>query len=327
MKAKAKTKTKAKAAAKPATRLATKPNPVAKKQQKKNLLVAAFAVGASGILSYFGWQYLKKRREDRKNSDLDALIKSMPAPIVSETEVPEPKPRPKRSGTSTASTSSEGFPLRKGSRGENVRLLQQALIKRYGASALPRFGADGDFGSELTSALIRNGLPTSITESTFNVLTQGNRPVDNVPTGKELYDAALAHDFTKTVTLLKRIGSVEQYSTVNDTFKQYRLGSVRQTLVTGLLNTFSQEAQKQKIKFEFLRMGLQFDGNKWSLSGIDGRPIVTVAATNVWLNGTEKVRVPARTVLGSEVSRRLDYTLFENGSKYFLVPTKMVTYL
>ncbi|TCZ68351.1 peptidoglycan-binding domain-containing protein [Flaviaesturariibacter aridisoli] len=303
----------------------TKKKAPPKKQQKKTLILTAFAVGASGILGYFGWQYFRKKREARKNADLDALIKAMPpAPVTPDTPAPAPRPR---SRANSGNGGSDDFPLKKGSKGENVRMLQEALIKKYGAKVLPRFGADGDFGTELVSALRRQGLPTVVTESTFNVLTQGSRPSDNLPSGKELYEAALSKDFAKTIGLLKRIGSVDQYSTVNDSFKQFRLAGVRQTLVTGLLNTFTQETQKQKIKFEFLRMGLQFDGSKWSLSGFDGRPIVTVAATSVWLSGTEKVRVPARMVLGNEVSRRLDYTLFENGSKYFLVPTKMVTYL
>ena len=73
--------------------------------------------------------------------------------------------------------------------------------------------------------------------------------------------------------------------------------------------------QKQKIKFEFLRIGLQFDGNKWSLSGIDGLPIVTTVATTVWVNARESVKVPARMVLGKQVSKRLDYTIFENKGK------------
>jgi hypothetical protein len=74
-------------------------------------------------------------------------------------------------------------------------------------------------------------------------------------------------------------------------------------------------------------MGLQFDGNKWSLSGFDGLPIITAMQTRVWINATESVKVPARMVLGNELSKRLDYTLFENGGKHFLVQSKTVKYL
>jgi peptidoglycan hydrolase-like protein with peptidoglycan-binding domain len=54
-----------------------------------------------------------------------------------------------------------GFPIQKGSKGAEVRTLQNALISKYGASILPRFGADGDFGSETVAALSGKGLPTS----------------------------------------------------------------------------------------------------------------------------------------------------------------------
>ena len=121
--------------------------------------------------------------------------------------------------------------------------------------------------------------------------------------------------------------SAEDYSAANEVFKTNRINGVRQTIVNGLLNTFTSDTQKQQIKFEFLRMGLQFDGNKWSLSGFDGKPIVTAEATTVWVNAVEGGKVPAKMVLGNEVTRRLDFTLFENNGKYFLVNTNSVTYL
>ncbi len=65
--------------------------------------------------------------------------------------------------------------------------------------------------------------------------------------------------------------SVDDYTSANEVFKQNRINGVRQTIVNGLLNIFTNDTQKQQIKFEFLRIGLQFDGNKWSLSGFDGK--------------------------------------------------------
>ena len=156
---------------------------------------------------------------------------------------------------------------------------------------------------------------------------QGVASVNPGSLGKDLYNAATSKDFNKTVTLLKNLKSVDDYTSANEQFKQNRINGVRQTIVNGLLNTFTTDSQKQKIKFEFLRIGLQFDGNKWSLSGIDGLPIITVAPTTVWVNARDSVKVPSRMVLGNEVSKRLDYTLFENKGKYFLVQTKSVKYL
>lgn len=46
------------------------------------------------------------------------------------------------------------FPIRKGQKGDNVKKLQQ-LILGINNKALPKFGADGDFGNETASAISR----------------------------------------------------------------------------------------------------------------------------------------------------------------------------
>jgi len=303
--------------------------PSSKKQQTKKIIIASVAIGAAGILGYFGWQYFKKKREAKKNGDLDMLLQSGLAPATGGSiptiptytppYVPPYIPPVKPAVSSSSSTYSSspvannpaatGFPLKKGSKGNNVRLLQQALINKYGKSILPKYGSDGDFGSETLAALKKAGLPDTINESTFNVLTQA------------------AKNYSKALSLLKQMQSVDDYTKANEVFKQYRLGAVRQTIVNGLLNTFTSTTQKEAIRMEFLRMGLQYDGSKWSLSGLDGLPVMTIEPTTVWINAAEGVKVPARMVLGNEVSKRLDYTLFENGGKYFLVNTKSIQYL
>ena len=310
------------------TKNKTKPKS-GKKQQKKKIIIASVAVGTAGILGYFGWQYLKKGKESKKTGDMDAVVKQANA-INIETPSAYNLPKPKTTTRSTTVTSNtnelSAFPLKKGSKGNNVRLLQEALIAKYGKSILPKYGADGDFGTETANALKKAGLPVTINESTFNVLTLSTK-IDGTSLGKDLYNATTAKNYTKALSLLKRIKSVEDYTSANEVFKQNRVNGVRQTIVNGLLNTFTTDTQKQQIKFEFLRIGLQFDGNKWSLSGFDGKPIVTTEATTVWVNATNGLKVPGRMVLGNEVTRKLDYTLFENGGKYFLVNTKSVQYL
>lgn len=301
-----------------------------KKQLKKKIIISALAVGATGIIGYFGWQYFKKKKAAKSNQDIDAVLMNMNTPIVATTTLPtiKPKTRTKASTYTPAATvdRSDDFPLKKGSKGENVRRLQETLITKYGKQVLPKYGADGDFGSEMVTALKKLGLPAAITESTLNVIAQGTT-INPATIGKDLYNAAVAKDYNKAISLLKKMRSVDDYTAAGNVFKQDRINGVRQTLVNGLLNVFTSDTQKQAIKFEFLRMGLQFDGSKWSLSGFDGLPIVTLIPTSVWLNATESVKVPARMVLGNEISRRLDYTLFENGGKHFLVQTKTVNYL
>ncbi|HEV8283817.1 MAG TPA: peptidoglycan-binding domain-containing protein [Chitinophagaceae bacterium] len=307
----------------------SKKNTAATKQQKKKIIVTTVAVGAAGILGYFGWQYLKRKKESKKAGDIDAVIKNMntshDTPLVANT--PKPKVTAKaQTATKNNSTSSSAFPLQKGSKGNNVKLLQEALIAKYGKSILPKYGVDGDFGTETVNALKKAGLPATIDESMFNVITQAVK-VDPAVLGKDLYNATASKNYNKALALLKKLQTTTDYSAANEAFKENRINGVRQTIVNGLLNTFKSDTQKQQIKFEFLRIGLQFNGNKWSLSGFDGRSIVTTEPTMVWVNATDGLKVPARMVLGNEITKRLDYTLFENAGKYFLVQTKTIKYL
>jgi peptidoglycan hydrolase-like protein with peptidoglycan-binding domain len=311
-----------------------------KKQQKKKIVLTTLAVGAAGILGYFGWQYYKKRK-DKNNSEPEVSFKKTAAeessPSYVDTPVFRPAAKPKTKLRPQAvnqnpyldipAAAKNDFPLKRGSKGEKVRALQEALIAKYGKQILPRYGADGDFGPEMTAALKKAKLPATISQSTYNVLVQTNKAnsSDGVSMAKQIFVAASKRDFDQTVQLLKQLQSKDDYRQASDEFKNYRLnGGVRQTLVNGLLNTFSKEDQKQAIRFEFLRMGLQFDGNKWSLSGFDGVSIITIEPATVWVNSTETIQVPAKMVLGNEVSKRLDYTLFENNGKHFLVQTKSI---
>lgn len=307
-----------------------------KKQKKKKIVLTTLAVGAAGILGYFGWQYYKKKKE-KNDPEPDVIFKKKPEqdlpPVIIDTPRYNPTPRPKIKPKSKPNydypaidipVSKEGFPLKRGSKGEKVRALQDALIAKYGRQVLPRYGADGDFGPEMAAALKKLKLPLSIDESTYNVLVQGHKET-NGSLAQQIYVAANKTDFNQTIQLLKRLKSKDDYKTTSEEFKNYRLnGGVRQTLVNGLLNTFTKEEQKQAIRFEFLRMGLQFDGSKWSLSGFDGLSIVTIEPTTIWVNADEAIKVPAKMVLGNEISQRLDYTLFENNGKHFLVQTKSV---
>ena len=294
------------------------------KNKKKAIVLTTLAVSAAGILGYFGWQYYKKKKE--KKSELPADI--MQPEQQHDIDRPQPVfhyPKPS-AHNEQAAASNDGFPLRKGSKGEKVRVLQQALINKYGKQVLPRYGADGGFGAEMVAALKKLKLPVFISETTYNVLVQGGG-IDKTSFAKKLYNAAVKKDFASALALLKKISNKDEYREVGSQFKTYYLNGVRQTLVNGMLNTFTSDEQKQAIRFEFIRMGLQYDGSKWSLSGFSGRTIITVQPTTVWVNAKQGVEVGARTVLGNEVSRRLGYSLFENKGKYFLVHTNTIKYI
>lgn len=61
---------------------------------------------------------------------------------------------PSKSTPAPAPISSGVFPLRKGSKGAKVKELQ-ALLLKIDKSLLPKFGADGDFGSETEGAVVK----------------------------------------------------------------------------------------------------------------------------------------------------------------------------
>jgi hypothetical protein len=324
-----------------------------KKKQLKKMLLVGVGLTATGVAGYFGWQYYKKQKGAKGKTTTfsppaDPIPEYQPtSPSYTPTDTPPstpsytpPKTNPTSKPTYTPSyeitpssdygnynstpKTTSAFPLKRGSKGDKVRRLQQALVAQHGSSILPRYGADGDFGSELANALTKLKYPTRISESLFNVITSSKGANTN-SLAKQILGALNIHDFPKTISLLKQIGSVEEYTTVSAEFKNYRVnGGVRQTLVNGALNAFIDTKQKQSVRMEFLRIGLKFDGSKWTLSGLDGygnSQIITTRPTKIWLDGINSKPVPARMVLGTPISQRLDYTLFENSGQHFVVAT------
>lgn len=311
-------------------------SPVPQKSGAQKIILTTLTIGAAGVVGYLGLQYWKKYKAG-KAADLDnELDKIQPTvkepklpPIITKPDTPYTPPKNTDPHTGGGSSSrNDNFPLKKGSKGEMVRQMQQALIDKYGSSVLPKYGADGDFGNETLNALKKKGLPVVVTESAFNVLTQGESGSSgNNGLAEQLYKGAQNKSFSSVISLLKKINNKDQYQQVSNSFMQLRLKGVRQTLVNGMLSSFTDEGQKQHIRMEFIRMGLQYRNNKFSLSGFDGKPLVTKAAATVWTSPTESIQVPALMVIGNEVTTRLDYTLFENNGKYFLIKTEAVKYL
>jgi hypothetical protein len=298
----------------------------AAKDKTGQIIMTTLAVGVAGVAGYFGWQYMKKRMATRNDADISITDTDFVTPVIKPVkpikETPTPSP-----GSYTKSRNDD-FPLKKGSKGDRVRTLQQALIDKYGSSALPKYGADSDFGTETANALKKYGIPIPVTESAFNLLTQAGGNVGNAAgIANKLHAAASNKNFDSVLSLLKNIRNKQDYQQVGNSFLQLRLRGVRQTLVNGLLSSFDNAEQKQKIGMEFVRMGLQYNGSKWSLAGFDGQPVVTTEPATVWISSAQSLQVPAMMVLGNEVTRRLDYTLFENNNKYFLVKTQSIKYL
>ena len=300
----------------------------AAKDKTGQIIMTTLAVGVAGVAGYFGWQYMKKRMATRNDEDVSITDTDFVTPVIKPVKPIKDTPTPTPSSGSHTQSRNDDFPLKKGSKGDRVRALQQAVIDKYGSSALPKYGADSDFGTETANALKNYGIPVPVTESAFNLLTQaGGNVGDATGIAKKLHTAASSKNFNGVLSLLKNIKNKQDYQQVGNSFQQLRLRGVRQTLVNGLLSSFDNAEQKQKIGMEFVRMGLQYNGSKWSLAGFDGQPVVTTEPATVWISAAQSLQVPAMMVLGNEVTRRLDYTVFENNNKYFLVKTQSIKYL
>ncbi len=300
-----------------------------KKRNFKKAILIGLGVAATAVGGFFGWKALTKKK-DEPSLDLEE-----------ETLSPQTSFTPTKTSSQSSSSFTpppppvkrDDFPLKKGSKGERVKTFQLALISKHGKTILPKYGADGDFGSEVQAALIKLGLPTTVDENTFNVLVQ-TPSEDPAVLAKKLYEAATSKNFASAIDSLKKIKTTSEYSSVSEKFKEYRISSgVRKTLVTGMLDTFKSASEQDAIRLEFLRMGLKYDGTKWSiptLSGNDqGRFLITVEPTElIDLKHKIKVKVPAKTVVGHFILTKNNYTLFKTleKNKKLIVKSKSVTF-
>jgi len=281
----------------------------------KKLILIGLGTAVVGILGYFGWQYFSNRNVSLQTPEND-----------SDNLLPLPEAKDFNNTNSKQSIRNDEFPLKKGSRGQRVKALQDALIAKHGKDILPKFGSDGDFGSEMVNALNKLSLPLSIDENTYKSITNGGDASKNNASelAKTIYKACANKNLQNALSAIKQIKTTDDYSEISNEFMKYRIGGVRKTLVNGLLDSFTNETQKQQIRVEFLRMGLKFDGNKWSLSGFLGLTLITRKNTHVWKSPNEKVEVPANTILGTEIMQLNGFTCFENNGEKFIVNSQNI---
>jgi peptidoglycan hydrolase-like protein with peptidoglycan-binding domain len=300
--------------------------PTTGKSTGKKIILISFGVLAVGAASYFGYEHWKKKKEQQASADDGSSDNTSDLNLTPPTKSAFNLPP-------ATAVRNDDFPLKKGSKGAKVKQMQQVLIAKLGTGSLGKAGADGDFGSKTEAALTKAGFPTSIDESTFNVMVQNDdaaasNTFDADAIATALYIAASKKDFPNTIKSLQKLNSKEDYTSVSESFKNnYRINGVRQTLVNGILGSFSDTKQKQAIRLQFTRIGLNYDGKKWSLSGLDTASVITTQATIVWEHPKKGIKVPANMVLGKEVAQRGEHTLFENNGQYFLVETKTINYL
>ncbi|HTF04151.1 MAG TPA: hypothetical protein VK826_08995 [Bacteroidia bacterium] len=255
---------------------------------KRPLVLVSIGAGFIGLSGLGFWLYKKSRSGDEasRNSKGEGFDSGSPSQA--------PKlPAPDYSVTmpTTFAPVSSGFPIQNGSRGEYVKNLQTALMNKYGANILPKWGADGVWGSELTKALTEMGLKTTIDNTTYTDYVTGNfagSKTNNVPAnttantsivkdviksvlpswitdpnikiGYQLFDAAKAKNIATTLSLLAKLKNTNEYSAASQGFQMrpYEPPFRKYTLVTGLLDAFKTSPDsKAKLRSEFRRMGLK----------------------------------------------------------------------
>lgn len=108
------------------------------------ILIGVIILTGLSVGGYFVYDYVKKPK----------------APIEPESKTPETKNSPSDyvpsnsggGGGGSKSSSNSSFPLKKGSKGDNVMAYQQAVNSYYAGYPAKQITADGDFGSKSLAA-------------------------------------------------------------------------------------------------------------------------------------------------------------------------------
>lgn len=284
-----------------------------------------YGLGVGAVIGaiYFASEYFRDLK-NRKESESESIS-------------PEIIMLPASSGNTTGSRN-DSFPLKKGSKGTRVVLLQQGLERKLGKTVFADYTpVDGDFGSGTEKALVKAGFPTVINEALFKLITgtsESASPVINNPQtiARSLYTSAIARNSNSVVSLLKQIKNTSEYALVNRYFIDLQKLSVSKSIVSYLLTVaFSNnETVKEQIRAEFRRMGLKQNATgTWSLSGIRKfRDLKTITETYVTDQSNRKIRVSRNTILGEEISAGNGMTRFRSiDNLVFSVPTSDVKYV
>ena len=287
-----------------------------------------------GVLSLagIGYWYFK----GRKGTDTEEVNTNL--------TYDEPATPPKHI-VSTPSKKS-GFPLKLHSKGTLVKQLQEALLKKYGKSILPKYGADGDFGSELEYALASKSFMRVIDEAEYTKIMAAlsttthqdylkqqfskltNEVKVNVNITRNIWLYTTTKKLNELIIELKRIPDVSAYKKINELFLKVIQNGVHKTIVNACLDSFEDDTSLQLIRAEFIRMGLKYNGEQWALEGRFNRRIITRQPTIIRNNSNAELEVPENTMLGIEVESVSGITTFRDINRELLtVPTKHINYV
>ncbi|HRJ29898.1 MAG TPA: hypothetical protein PLV21_06525 [Cyclobacteriaceae bacterium] len=282
--------------------------------------LALAALGGGGYLVYDRMKRKKTMEQNQipseANSDTIIINNTLPTSYASFT-------------SRMPSSASDNFPLKRGSRGSRVTMLQQALAKTS-----PGISIDGQFGPQTAGALKSAGFPEVVDEMLFNKImgaSSGSLTVIFNPAAlaSSLYTGAQSKSLEQVMSVLKQLKTGSDYSSVNEYYKKQSF--IARTIVTDLLDYAfkSNEAAKTQLRNEFLRMGLKVSSTgTWSLQGIKlYKDLITIRETVVTDAQNNRIPVRRNTILGDELEVANGMTSFKSIDNSILkVPTQDVKY-
>ncbi|MCU0435918.1 MAG: hypothetical protein MUC87_20845 [Bacteroidia bacterium] len=259
---------------------------------KRPLVLISLSAGFVGLAAGGLWLY---RRVKNNADDLDSAKAGVDFDQITSSGNPNKALPPASYSASQNQGNSSGavFPLQFNSRGKEVKQLQQAIITKFTRDALPKYGADGHWGSETQRFFEKNTeLETVIDKDTFLRYVSGDFSKKGsaastsstnsgqynsisdyakavipswvrdpfIITGWSLWDAAMLKNINAVIALLQKLKTTANYSSASQGFqlRPFRLPMRRYTLVSGLMEAFEgQAANKEKIRAELRRMGLK----------------------------------------------------------------------
>ena len=142
-------------------------------QNKRKKILIGLGVLGTGVAGFFGWHYWRNRKKANQEDDSTAITDSSSSLTTT-------------TNTNTSSARNDEFPLKKGSKGNRVTQLQTAIVKKFGASALPKYGVDGMFGNEVAAALVRAKMPTTIDQATYTKIVGASGLSGIIKQGEEI---------------------------------------------------------------------------------------------------------------------------------------------
>ena len=293
-----------------------------KKAKPAKVFIYALALAALGGGGFLVYDRVKRKKQGDESTNADSgtiiINNNLPTGISTASRL-----------LSSSTSRNDNFPLKRGSQGERVKTLQQALLKTS-----PGILIDGQFGPQTASALKTAGYAELVDQTLFNKITGDTGAMTlffNPSTlATSLYNAAQAKDLMGVLSSLKQMKSVTEYSSVNEYYKKQTL--ISKTIVTDLLEYVFKydEPAKAQIKNEFLRIGLKVNTTgTWSLQGIRlYKDLITIRETVVTDTKNNKIPVRRSTILGDEIEVSNGLTWFKSIDNSILtVPTQDVKYV